>query len=118
VNVQSTSTARDPRLNPLDLRTTLQSILLTIIDNSGQLIAEGRVVKSDPVPTDFSQVIDVEFTKGTSSVIYWGKDVDLRVISDGYLDVCMHHVHQDQLVTLRRAPRLTLVLANDQRPPE
>jgi hypothetical protein len=118
VHVDTGATARDPRLNPLDLRTSLAVITVTIVDPDGQAVPQGMIQMTRSAQGGESHMTFARFENGKGTVTHDGHGVDLVLSSPGFCDARVEHVHDDQLVTMRRAPRVKLVLAGGQRPPE
>lgn len=98
----------DPRLDPLDARGLIRSLLIKVVDADGDPVNQFSVFRIQP---------------GGETNNYYGHSGELRlpddgnpahliVQSDGFLRTQLQGVSGDQTVTLRRAPRVRIQITN------
>lgn len=114
VRIDAGRTARDARLDPLDLSRSLRRIALAVSDElGGALDSDVWLVIHDRARTDA-----VWLDGGKVHLYLDGRAADLTVFALGYLPLELHGMDADRAVALRRGPRLRFRLAPGIRLPE
>jgi protocatechuate 3,4-dioxygenase beta subunit len=98
----------DPRLNPLDARGLIRSLLIRAVDADGKKISQFSVFRIKPG----GEMDNFYAHDGELRLPHEGAPVDLILQSDGFLRTRLQGVTSDQTVTLRRAPRVRIQITN------
>lgn len=116
IRVRKIGEARDPRLDPLDLRGTLEQVTIEVQDDAGKKCSWARVVLSDPTGRfeDRSGVTQ----DGTLTVLAPRTPYDVDVDLDGWRRAHLDGTLGSQLVRLRRGIPVRVILdGSDELPP-
>lgn len=111
VRVVAAQLTRDPRLNPIDLRSALHLVGLSIAADSGERLREPWVVARATWPDGRVEIFDVEVRRHTAaSIVCAASGVDVRVGAEGCTEVDLRGVTSDRQVVLRAAPLVVVTL--------
>ena len=117
VEVRGGEVARDPRLDPLDLREVVGVLELRIVDASGDPVLAGGIRVLDLSRREDAMTIPLKFWDGRVEIVHAGRGLDLEISAPGFLEETVRGIAQDWTVALRAPPLLRLVLAEGVRAP-
>lgn len=115
VLVKAGETARDARLDPLDLRGRLRSAVITVTDGDGDPVPD-FVVDGDPAAGS-GHLPSSRGIGGRARLILADPSVDVVVSASGYRPASVRGVAGDRRVVLRGGIPVRLVLAGGAVPP-
>ena len=111
VRVVAAQLTRDPRLNPIDLRSVLNLVELSISAESGERLREPWVIARAAWPDGRVEIFEVNVRRHTTAPIVCADGgVDVRVGAEGCAEVELSGVTSNREVVLRSAPLVVVTL--------
>jgi len=110
LRVRAGENARDPRLDPLDLRTKLRLLELELVDELERPVAQGRAYSRPSGEADARWAF-AESAGTRLLLLSDGRPLDVAVAAEGFFRTRLERLSESRRLTLRRAAQLRLELA-------
>lgn len=109
VNVAAGATARDPRLDPLDLRASGRVIELLLFDAGGEPVGDARALSRASAQPDAEWTVCKR--EGNRLQLFCdGRPLDIVISAPGHMRTKVEQVESSRSVTLARATRVRVEL--------
>lgn len=111
IAVREGATTRDERLREVDLRGRVRSFTIELQDEEGRPVAQGSLSRRRP-GTEEGVPQRVWEREGRFTITTCCTSLDIEVDAPGFRTELLEGVGEDRTVTLRRGPRVRLVVPN------